>query len=104
MPEPIFEAIPVSYSGLFADSHLVDAQQFGRSIIGVSKTANSICHLYFFSAVSHDPRSYQIRFYVGPARENGLLQELFAVMNSGQMPMFMPILMRAAKPFIETIF
>jgi hypothetical protein len=101
MAEQIFEPIPISYTGLFADSHLVDAQQYGKSIIGVSKLANSVCHLFFFAAITHDPRSYQIHFYVGPSKKNGLLQEMFAVMNSGLMPMFTPILTKVAKEFIE---
>ena len=104
MPDHIFEPIPVSYTGLFADAHLVDAQQYGKSIIGVSKLANSICHLFFFASITHDSRSYQIHFYVGPSKKNGLLQELFAVMNSGNMPMFMPILTKVAKTFIERTF
>lgn len=101
MAQQIFEPIPISYTGLFADSHLVDAQQFGKSIIGASKLANSVCHLFFFAAITHDPRSYQIHFFVGPSKQNGLLQELFAVMNNGQMPMFAPILIKLAKGFIE---
>src|SRR4051794_3971297 len=79
MAEQIFEPIPILYTGLCADSHLVDAQQYGKSIIGASKLANSICHLFFFAAITHDPRSYQIHFYVGPSRKNGLLQELFGL-------------------------
>jgi hypothetical protein len=44
MAEQLFVPIPIAYRGLRADSHLVDAQQFGISLIGVSKLANSICH------------------------------------------------------------
>ncbi len=66
--------------------------------------ANSICHLFFFASITHNSRSYQIHFYVGPSKENGLLQELFAVMNSGNLPMFMPIMTKVAKTFIERTF
>jgi hypothetical protein len=104
MPEKLFEPLPISYRGLFADSHLVDAQQFGKSLIGTSKVANSICHELFFGAVTHDPRSYHIRFCVGPSRENGLLQELFAVVSSGQLPLFMPILSVVGKEVIQITF
>jgi hypothetical protein len=104
LPDPLFEAIPVAYRGLFADQHLVDAQQFGKSLIGISKVANSISHEFFFGTVTHDPRAYHIRFFVGPARENGLLQELFAVLTSGQLPVFSPILIQLGKPFIITTF
>jgi hypothetical protein len=104
LADPLFEAIPVAYRGLFADQHLVDAQQFGKSLVGISKVANSITHEFFFEAVTHDPRSYHIRFFVGPSRENGLLQELFAVLASGQLPVFQPILIQLGKPFIVAAF
>jgi hypothetical protein len=96
--------IPIVYRGLFADQHLVDAQQFGKSLIGLIKIANSISHELFFETITHDSRSYQIRFCVGPSRQNGLLQELFAVLVSGQFPAFPPILLQLAKPFIISTF
>ena len=104
MPDPLFEPIPISYRGLFADQHLVDAQQFGKSLIGFSKVANSISHEFFFGTVTHDTRTYQIRFFVRPSKENGLLQEIFAVLTSGQLPVFSPILIELGKPFIERTF
>jgi len=100
----LFPSLPIAYRGLFADQHLVDAQQFGRSLIGMSKVANSITHEFFFGTITHDPRSYQIRFCVGPSRANGLIQELFAVLASGQFPAFPPILIQVAKPFITSTF
>jgi hypothetical protein len=103
MQEPIFDAIPVIYRGLFADQHLVDAQQFGKSLIGVTKLANSICHEIFHEEITHDPRSYQIRFCVGPSKKNGLIQEIFAVVTSGQMPLYTPILMMVGKKLTELI-
>jgi len=104
MSDPLFDPMPIRYLGLYADEHFVDAQQFGKSIAGVSKVANSICHSLFFSEVTHDPRSYRIRFFVGPSKENGFLQELFAIANSGQLPLFSPFALKIAKPFIETMF
>jgi len=101
MPELLFEPIPIAYRGLLADQHFVDAQQFGRSLIGATKLANSICHELFWQNITHDPRSYHIRFCVGPSRENGLLQEIFAISNSGQLPLYSPILITVAKKFIE---
>lgn len=103
MQEPIFEAIPVTYRGLFADQHLVDAQQFGKSLIGVTKLANSVCHEIFHEEITHDPRSYQIRFCVGPSKKNGLIQEIFAVVTSGQMPLYSPILMKVGKKLTELV-
>ncbi|MGB7101563.1 MAG: hypothetical protein WBD95_22700 [Xanthobacteraceae bacterium] len=100
MPEQIFDPIPITYRGLIADSHLVDAQQFGRSLIGISKLANSVCHELLFDQVTHDPRSYHVRFCVVPSRENGLLQEIVAVVVTG-MPLFSPIAMEIGKVFVE---
>jgi hypothetical protein len=100
MPEHIFDPLPIAYRGLFADSHLVDAQQFGRSLIGASKIANSVCHELLFDKITHDPRGYHVRFCVGPSKENGLLQELFAVVVSG-LPVFAPFAMKIGKVFIE---
>jgi hypothetical protein len=104
MAERVFEAIPVSYRGLFADDHLVDAQQFGRSLTGISKVSNSISHFLFFGEATTEAKKFQIRFYVVPSKQNGLLQEIVAVMNIGTMPMFSPVLMKVAKTFIEITF
>jgi hypothetical protein len=100
-PEPLFDPIPITYRGLYADRHLVDAQQFGRSLVAVSKLANSICHELFCETITHDPRSYRIRFCVGPSKENGLVQEIFAVVNSGHLPLFAPILIAVGRKFTE---
>jgi len=89
---------------LYADQHLVDAQQLGKSLVGISKVANSIAHEFFFETVTHDPRSYHIRFFAGPSRENGLLQELFAIVASGQLPLFSPVFIQLGKPFVVATF
>jgi hypothetical protein len=104
MATPVFQAIPVVYTGRFADDHLVDAQQFGKSLVGASRVANSLCHWFLFAEVTTDNRRFQVRFFVGPSRENGLVQEIVAVMNSGAMPMFTPILMGVAKIYIERVW
>jgi hypothetical protein len=54
--------------------------------------------------VTHDSRSYQIRFFVVPSKKNGLLQEIFAVLNSGQLPAFSPIFLKVAGPVIEHMY
>jgi len=104
MAESVFDPIPIRYQGLFADDHLVEAEQFGRSVIGVSKVASSITHMFFFHEITHDRRAYRIRYYVGPSKENGLLQEIIAAMNSGLMPVFSPILLKTAKIVVEKLF
>jgi hypothetical protein len=104
MIEPLFAPIQVRYNGFYADNHFVDGQQFGRSILGTSKLSNSICRFIFSGQVTHDPRSYGIRFFVGPAKENGYLQELFAFASSGQLPLFSPFIIHVAKKLTELIF
>lgn len=103
MSQTVFDPIEIRYTGLFADAHLVDALEFGRSVAGVGRVGNSLCHLLFFGEVAR-PKSHKVRFYVRPSKENGLLQEIVAVMNNGSMPMFAPILTVVAKTFIEKAF
>jgi hypothetical protein len=98
--EVVFEPISIAYRGLFADQHLVDAQQFGRSLIATSKIANSIFHELTFQRITHDPRKYHVRFCVGPSRENGLLQEIFAVVVTG-LPLFTPFVTKIGRIFVE---
>jgi hypothetical protein len=103
MFDPLFDPIPVRYNGLYADNHFVDAQQFGKSVVGASKLSNSICHFIFSGQVTHDPRSYSIRFFVGPSKESGYLQELFALAVSGQLPLFNSTVIGVAKILTESI-
>jgi hypothetical protein len=100
--EVLFEPIPIAYRGLLGDQHLVDAQQFGRSLIGASKIANSVCHELLFEQVTHDPRNYKVRFCVGPSRENGLLQEIVAVLVT-ELPLFTPFALKIGHIFVEQI-
>ena len=100
MADVVFEPIPIAYRGLLADQHLVDAQQFGRSLVGASKIANSVCHELLFEHVTHDPRKFLVRFCVGPSRENGLLQEIIAVVVTG-LPLFTPFVTKIGRVFVE---
>jgi hypothetical protein len=104
MVQRVFEPIPIRYHGLFADDHLVDAQQFGTSVASVSRVATSLSHFFFFHQITHDTRAYQIKFFVGPSKENGLLQEIVAVMNSGLMPVFSPVMLKFSKIIVEKLF
>ena len=104
MDDEIFEPIPIRYTGLFADSHLVDANQFGRSVSGIARIGNNICHVLFFAEIAR-AKKHKIGFYVRPSKENGLLQEIVAVMNNGAMPMlFHPLLLKLGAVFVVRIF
>jgi hypothetical protein len=41
MADIIFDPIQITYRGLYADQHLVDAPQYGRSLIGVNGKSRS---------------------------------------------------------------
>src|ERR1700677_3355888 len=104
MASGLFGPIAVRYRGLFADEHFVDAQQFANSIHGASRIANSICDFVFTGEASRNPRAYPVRFYVGPAKENGFLQELFALLNPAQLTIYDPLVLLFARKLIEVIF
>ncbi|WP_165421406.1 hypothetical protein [Bradyrhizobium sp. Leo170] len=103
MDDQVFEPVPIRYTGLFADSHLVDANHFGRSVASIARIGNDIVHLLFFAEIA-SPKRHKINFYVRPSKENGLLQEIIAVMNNGAMPMFHPILLKLGSVLVERIF
>ena len=103
MAQSIFESLPIRYQGLFADDHFVDAQQFGKSLIGASRLAKSSCHFFLFGEVADNRTNYPVRFYVGPSKENGYLQELFAMMSSGLLPLFTPTVLKIAHEYIQKL-
>jgi hypothetical protein len=82
---------------------MVDAYQFGRSVSGVSRVGNHIYHLLLFGEIDA-PSKQQVKLFVLPSKKNGLLQEFLAVMNSGAMPLFTPVLMKVGKAFVEKTF
>jgi hypothetical protein len=43
MDEQIFEPLPIGYTGLFTDGHLVDAKRFGQSVAAVIRVGKGIC-------------------------------------------------------------
>jgi hypothetical protein len=103
MLSPVFDPIDVRYTGRFADDHVVDALEFSRSVSGISKVGNNLCHLLFFGELARSTK-HKMKFYVRPIKENGVYQELISLMNDGMMPIFLPILGIVAKQFIELSF
>jgi hypothetical protein len=82
MTTPIFKPIPISYTGLYADQHAVDAQQFGRSISSAARIANSLTHFVLYEEIG-SPRRQKVKFFVIPSKKNGLLQELARPIHRG---------------------
>lgn len=103
MAEPLIPPIPIRYTGLWADAHLVDAQQFGHSVAGAAQLANSVADFFFFGDIRPPIKQKMVRFYVRPSKENGLLQEMVAVLASGQIPVFSPIFFETANKIIEAL-
>jgi hypothetical protein len=80
---------------------MVDTYELGRSLTGASRIANSICHFYFHGQLEKNQRKLPIRFFSGPSKENGLLQEIIAIIITGQFSAYPPILIQTASLFIE---
>ena len=70
MDEQIFEPLPIRYTGLFADSHLVDANQFGQSVAAVTRVGNGICYGLPLKVTANPTLKYGgiHKLYVGYAR------------------------------------
>ncbi|MCK6450753.1 MAG: hypothetical protein L6R19_07835 [Alphaproteobacteria bacterium] len=104
MPQGIFRPIPLEYAGLYADDSLVDAQQLGESLVGLSRVSNSLIHFWLAGQVSRDPRLYQVRVYVGPPKAGSLIYEVMALMATGSLPLYAPLLCELAETVLPKIF
>jgi len=99
-----FRPTTVSYTGLFADQNLVDAQELGRSLVGIGRLANSITHLYLHGQVVRDSRSFEVKYFAGPPQKNGLLFEFSAIMVNSQLPMYSPIFVQLADVIVPRLW
>lgn len=90
--EPVTKPTIVTYTGLYADDHLVDIQELGRSLTGLGRVANSVTHFWLYGEIVKDSRLFRVKHYAGPPQENGVLYEIAALMAHGQLPIFAPLL------------
>jgi len=102
--EPIIKPAIVTYTGLYADDHVVDVQDLGRSLIGLGRVANSVTHFWLYGEVVKDSRLFRVRHYAGPPQKNGVLYELAALMAQGQLPIFAPLLCELADAVLPHIW
>lgn len=99
----IFRPIPVEYKGLYAEDSFLDAQQLGRSLVGLGRISNSTLHFYFEGSVSTDPRLFGSRFYVGPPKQGSVIFELVAMAASGSLPLYFSVLCEVADQYIPKL-
>lgn len=95
---------PISYTGLYADDHIMDGLELGRSLAGFTRTANVITNFYFDGRVSFNSNTHKIKHFTGPPKENGVLFELVALSAIGTMPIYSPLLLDLAGEFIPWIW
>lgn len=104
MADPsIFRPIPVEYQGLQADDAYLDAQQLGRSLVGLGRISNSTLHFYFEGSVSTDARLFRSRFYVGPPKEGSIIYELVALAAVGSLPLYFSLLCEIADLYVPKV-
>lgn len=104
MAAPLFQPTLVTFTGLYADDNIIEVQQLGRSLHGLSKLANGITQFYLNGSVIRDSRLFTVRVYTGPPQKNGVALELVAIMQSGQLPLYAPILLQMAENFLPKIW
>jgi hypothetical protein len=63
MTEKLFRPIPVKYTGLYSDDHLIDLEEFGTSLQGLARLSNSVVDFYLHGRITKDSRLYQVRLF-----------------------------------------
>ena len=101
--QPLFRGIPVKYSGLYTDDHLIDLQDFGISLQGLAKLSNSVVDFYLHGRIAKSSQLYQVRLFAKPPADGSLLIDIIALLQSGQLPLYMPVLCDLAEHFIPPL-
>lgn len=97
---PVFRPIPVYYTGLYADDHLIDLQEFGVSLQGLARVSNSLVDFYLNGRVVKDSRLYQVRVFAAPAEPQCVLLDIVALMAAGALPLYAPLLCEVATQYL----
>jgi hypothetical protein len=87
-----FQRIPLKYTGLYSDDHIIDLQEFGVSLQGWAKLANSVFNFYLSGEVARNSRLYQVRLFVAPPEPGCVLLDILAIIAAGQLPLYMPLI------------
>ncbi|WP_281019981.1 MULTISPECIES: hypothetical protein [unclassified Minwuia] len=100
----IVPPLQVSCTGRDADHHHIEIRQLAKSLDGVGRLSSSILGFYLQGEVRKDYRAQDFRIYTGPPQENGVLFEIFALMNSSQLPLYAPMLVEVGESFLPWIW
>jgi hypothetical protein len=103
MAMSVIPGIRVEYGGLYADESIVDLQELGISLQGLSKVSNSIINFYLSGDMAHDSRLYRVRVFGGPPKAGSLLYELVALLVTGEFPLYARALVDLAGHFIPQL-
>lgn len=89
--DQVIRPIPVRFTGLITDDHLIDLQEFGSSLQGLAKISNSALDFYLHGKISK-PRAYRVRLFAAPPSEGSVLLDIVGIMAAGQLPLYAPVL------------
>jgi hypothetical protein len=98
--QPLFAPIPVKYTGLYSDDHVIDLQEFGVSLQGLARVSNSIVDFYLHQRVAKDTRLYTVRLFAKPPEPGCVLLDIVGLMLAGQLPLYTPYVCDLATTFI----
>lgn len=75
--------ITITYTGRLADEHILDGQELGVSLQGVSRAYLLVGHAILSGRASEKPKVPLVRCYVGPSRTSSHAQDLFILAQAG---------------------
>lgn len=104
MATPLFRPIPVKYTGLYSDDHLIDLQEFGVSLQGLAKLSNSVVDFYLHGRITKDSRLYQVRLFAAPPEPGCVILDIVALLATGSLPLYAPLLCELASNYIIPFF
>ena len=97
---PLFRAIPVKYTGLFSDDHLIDLQEFGISLQGLARLSNSVVDFYLTGRVAKNSNLYQVRLFAAPPEPGSVILDIVAILSPGQLPLYVQFLCDVASEYV----
>lgn len=98
-----FQRISIKYTGLYSDDHIIDLQEFGVSLQGWGKLANSVFNFYLSGEIAKNSRLYKVRLFVAPPEPGCVLLDILAIMTAGQLPLYMPLLCDLSSSYVIPI-
>ncbi|MCC7038255.1 MAG: hypothetical protein IT560_13265, partial [Alphaproteobacteria bacterium] len=81
-------ALKISYTGLDADKHLMDAVQFGRSIEGTSRIYNQALYVFEHGKAPGTRSIYHFKMYSSAPQSGSVFLGFQSLVATGQMAMY----------------